>query len=86
MASKEPNYDAMADETETALALTDDAEDETESDLDAEFLMHAKDAGLTEAQAGSLKLAMERCIELKGEGAYTAEDDEDMDLDEEAAE
>jgi len=85
MATKEPDYDAMADtadEPTGALALGDDEE---ESDLDAEFLMHAKEAGLSEPQARAMKLAIERCVELKGSGDYGAEDDE-PDADDEAAE
>ncbi len=81
MASKAPDYDAMAETVDDEMA-EDDAE---ASDLDAEFLMHAKEAGLTEAQAGALKLAIERCVELKGSGDYLALG-EDEEGDEEAAE
>jgi len=83
MASKAPDYDAMAETADDAMAADD--EETEESDLDPEFLMHAKEAGLTEAQAGALKLAIERCVELKGDGGYLTAD-EDMEQDEEAAE
>ncbi len=83
MASKAPDYDAMAETADDAMAA--DEEESEASDLDAEFLMHAKEAGLSEAQAGALKLAIERCVELKGEGDYLALG-EDEEGDEEAAE
>jgi hypothetical protein len=85
MASKAPDYDAMADDTETDLALGEDEAAETESDLDSELLLHAKDAGLTDAQAAAMKLFVERCTELKDEDAYLGPD-EDTATDEEADE
>jgi hypothetical protein len=88
MASKAPDYDAMADDTETDLALGDDEAAEAESDLDAELLLHAKEAGLTDAQAAAMKLFVERCTELKDENAYLGPDEagDTGEEDEEAAE
>lgn len=86
MATKEPDYDAMADEPMGALALGDEEDTDGEG-LDDEFLMHAKAAGLSEAQAKSMKLAIERCVELRDMGDYGAEDDADADdMADEAAE
>lgn len=66
-----PNYDVMdLEESEPA--------EEGASDLDAEFLMHAEEAGFTEAQAKALKLAIERCVALGAEGAYAEDDAEDL--------
>lgn len=89
MASKDPDYDAMAetaDEPMGALALGDE-EDGDGAGLDEEFLMHAKDAGLTEAQAKSMRLAIERCVELRDQGDYGADEPDADDMpDDEAAE
>jgi hypothetical protein len=73
--AKEPDFDVMGDLD----AMTDEAEESDEAmGLDAELLEHAKAAGLTEAQAEALKLFVERCHELEGEGEY---DDAEADLD-----
>lgn len=76
-----PDYDVMADEP------ADDSPPDSESGsggkLDPELLMHAEAAGLDEAKAEALKLFVERCMELKGEGSYEdgagAEDDTEPD-------
>lgn len=76
MAASEPNYDAM--DLEMA---EEEAAPETGA-LDDEFLMHAEAAGFDAVKAEALKLAIERCVELKGAGSYDVET-EDEEIDEE---
>lgn len=56
----------------------DDAEVETEDEaatkLDSELMLHAEAAGLSAEQAEAMKMFVERCVALKSEGSYEAEE------------
>ncbi len=69
-----PNYDEMDAETEETAAEEDTAEDGAA--LDDELMMHATDAGLDETKAKAMKAFVERCVELKETGGYTAAEDD----------
>lgn len=76
MASKAPDYDAMADsppDSEPAGSAGDDSD----GALDEELMMHAKDAGLDEAKATALKAFVDRCMELQEQGDYGDEGDDE---------
>lgn len=62
---EEPDYDAAATEDDEMEDMGDG-----EEELDTVFLDHAMDAGMNESQARALKKAIERCNELKDQGAY----------------
>ena len=66
-----PDYDMMDDMEEMP-----EEEESTGSDLDAELLMHAEGAGMSPEQAESLKLFVERCVQLKNEGDYSEDAEE----------
>jgi hypothetical protein len=78
MAASEPNYDAMDLEAEEVVAPEAEA-----GTLDDEFLMHAEAAGFDAVKAEALKLAIERCVELKSQGSYDVETEDDEEADEE---
>jgi hypothetical protein len=63
----EPNFDEMD--------LDEDMPVEEAAGLDEELLMHAEAAGLDAAQAEALKMFVERCVSLKEEGSYDAEEE-----------
>lgn len=58
-----PDYDAAATDEEAM-------PEEESTELDQTFLDYAAEAGLDETQAGALKKAIERCMELKETGSY----------------
>ena len=75
MAASEPNYDAM----DLEMAEEEEAAPEAGA-LDDEFLMHAEAAGFDAVKAEALKLAIERGVELKNQGSYDVEmEDEEAD-------
>lgn len=74
MPATEPDYDVMQDLTDEAATEDGADEDESGSALDAELLMHAEAAGLDPKKAEALKDFVDRCMSLKDEGAYEADD------------
>jgi hypothetical protein len=62
---------AAMDEELGDMAPEEEAE---ESALDDELLAHAEAAGLSPEQAEAMKAFVERCVSLKDEGSYEAEE------------
>lgn len=73
-------FDDMQFEDDGAMApIDDEAEEETEEEIDAEFAMHAQALGFTSPeQQKSFKAAVERCVALKEEGEYDEKAPDDM--------
>ncbi len=51
-------------------------DDKGGEELDPEFEMHAKGAGLSAEQAGHLKMAIERCVDLREQNGYSGGHDD----------
>jgi hypothetical protein len=79
-------YDEMALDEEAPESDEPEA-DETEAgaeDLDETFKLHAEAAGMnTPAKLEAFKMAIERCVELREQNAYTP-DEGDADVEDEA--